>query len=117
MPGPLTFEFRFARPTDLTARRQEAGSAFRLLVIADVRGAAERPGLAERPILPVDIDNLDDALRRLSPRVRPRLDLPGAEDLEIAPETLDDFHPDALYRALPIFGDLERLRARLIKRF
>ena len=115
MPGPLSFEFSFARPDGRPARRQDAGDAFRLLVIGDFRGAAaQRPGLAERPILPADIDNFDEVLRRLAPRVTPRQDLPGAEDLEIAPEALDDFHPDTLYRTLPVFGDLRRLRERLL---
>jgi type VI secretion system protein ImpC len=116
MPGPLSFEFRFASPDGRPTPRREAGDAFRLLVIGDFRGAAgaPRPGLAERPILPVDIDSFDEALRRLSPRVAPRLDTPGAGDLAFAPEALDDFHPDALYRTLPIFGDLRHLRERLL---
>ncbi len=85
MAGPLSFEFRFARPSDQSARRREAGGAFRILVLADARGAAQRPGLAERPILPVDIDNFDAVLRRLSPKIAPHLDPTEAEGLEFAP--------------------------------
>ncbi len=113
MPGRLSFEFGFAGPADQSARRREADSAFRILVVADFGGSAQRAGLAERPILPVDVDSFDDALRRVSPRLKSRLDLAGDEALEIAPASLDDFHPDILFQTLPIFADLRRLREQL----
>ena len=71
MPGPLEFEFRFARPDGQPARRRDAESPFRILVIGDFSGRepdTEAGRLEDRPLIPVDIDNFDRAVARLAPR-------------------------------------------------
>ena len=80
------------------AVRATTSEPMRLLVLGDFSGksAAERPPLASRPTQRVDIDNLDDVMRRL----RPRLTMPAGE---IEFEQIDDFHPDRLYARLDLF--------------
>jgi type VI secretion system protein ImpC len=77
----------------------------RLLVLGDFGGnaAADRPALGSRPTLRVDIDNFDDVLRR----VMPRLNMPSGE---IRFQQIDDFHPDGLYARLDLFKALRQAR-------
>jgi type VI secretion system protein ImpC len=122
MPGPLEFEFRFARPAERPAPRRHAESPFRILVMGDFSGSgrrAEAGRLEDRPLIPLDIDSFDQAIARLTPRVSiaPASiapDSPGAGAQEIAFGELDDFHPDALVPKLEVFRDLRRLRERLL---
>ncbi|MBA4178147.1 MAG: hypothetical protein C0505_16560 [Leptothrix sp. (in: Bacteria)] len=105
MPGRLQFEFS---PNPRPAPREDA-APMRLLLLGDfsARPAAERPALASRPTHRVDVDNLDDVLRRLAPR------LEGSGGV-IGFETLEDFHPDELFRRLPVFASLRQMRQRLM---
>ena len=102
MPGRLEFDLGFGRP----GRSREESEPMRLLVMGDFSGkaAAERAPLATRPTHKVDIDNLDEVLRRLQPRVA----TPAGE---IRFEQLDDFHPDRLYARLDLFKALRQTRA------
>ena len=102
MPGRLEFDLGFGR----TGRPREDSEPMRLLVLGDFSGkaAADRPPLATRPTQRVDIDNLDDVIQRL----RPRLTLPAGE---IAFRAIDDFHPDRLFARLDVFQALRQARA------
>jgi type VI secretion system protein ImpC len=78
---------------------------FHIVIAGDFAGASpERPS---RP-LEVDRDNLEAVLARVRPLIE--LPLPGAngEPLSLRVTALDDFHPDRLYRRLPLF---EAIRA------
>lgn len=79
----------------------------RLLVLGDFSGRAaeDRPPLASRPTVRVDIDTLEDVIKRLSPR----LSTPTGE---IRFAQLDDFHPDQLYSRLDVFQALREARAK-----
>ena len=78
----------------------------RILVLGDFSGRAqhdERTSLVGRRVIPVDCDNFDDTMGRMDVRVDlPRVSLRFRE--------LEDFHPDRLYRAAPVFEQLENLR-------
>jgi type VI secretion system protein ImpC len=89
-----------------TARRRDEGDPLRLLVIGDFSGkaSADRPPLASRPSQRVDVDTLDDVVRR----VGPRLSGPAGE---IVFKKVDDFHPDSLYARLELFQALRQARA------
>ncbi|MBS1859912.1 MAG: type VI secretion system contractile sheath large subunit [Acidobacteria bacterium] len=79
---------------------------FRILLVGDFSGRGWRDAAA--PSLtpqPVDRDNIDEAMERCGVRV----DLHG---MNLAFRELDDFHPDRIYRAVPLFADLDRLAAR-----
>jgi type VI secretion system ImpC/EvpB family protein len=101
MPGRLEFDLGFGR------RRgpRDESDPMRLVVLGDFSGkpAEERPPLATRPTQRVDVDNLDDVLRRL----RPRLTIPAGT---MWFEQIDDFHPDQLYARLDLFQGLREAR-------
>ena len=79
---------------------------FRLAVLADFSGAAERRSLSERKPLFVDRDNFEEILAKL----RPTVNLPAGQ---ITFMEMEDFHPDAIYDRLPVFDALRHLRTRL----
>jgi len=103
MPGRLEFDLGFGR----SGRPRDETEPMRLLVLGDFSGkaATERAPLASRPAPRVDIDNLDDVMRRLAPRVS----VPAGE---IRFEQIDDFHPDRLYARLDLFKALREARTR-----
>ncbi len=75
-------------------------------------GTLETDGdLAKRKPLNVEFDSLEDMLSRLDIN----LQLPLGEDgsVSVALTDLDSFHPDQLYRELPLFTDLAGLRKQL----
>lgn len=83
---------------------------FKILVLGDFAGDAERKPLAERNIAEIDRDNFDTMIGRLG--VRLSLDYKGGGlDLEFG--ELDDFHPDQIFRGVPLFAELRDLRKRL----
>jgi type VI secretion system protein ImpC len=102
MPGRLEFDLGFGR----AGRPRDESKPMRLLVFGDFSGAAaaERPPLASRPTVRVDVDTIDDVMKRLSPR----LSTPTGE---IRFAQLDDFHPDQLYARLDLFQALREARA------
>jgi type VI secretion system protein ImpC len=68
--------------------------------------------LARRKMIPVEFDNLEDTFARLEVK----LALPigeGGDGVEVQFGELDSFHPDSLYRELPMFKALADLRKRL----
>lgn len=105
MPGRLEFSFDFARR--VPEARRDTG-AMRLLVVGDfsARPPAERPPLADRPTLEVDLDRLDAVIARLSPRI----EVDGIGEVRLA--RLDDFHPDRLYARLDAFRALRDARSQ-----
>lgn len=113
MPGGIEFEYRFGRPQ---AQPRHAEQPMKILVLGDFsgRGCRERPDLVERRVIQVDVDNFESVLSRLSPRIAAPTDdspqTPGA--LEFA--SLDDFHPDQLYRRMGVFQALRAVRGRLL---
>ncbi len=105
MPGRLQFNFS---PQPRPVARNGAGP-MRVLVVGDfsARPAAERRPLAERPTHRVDVDTLDTVMQKLGPH----LAIAGSE---IGFESLDDFHPDALFARVPVFASLRQMRRRLM---
>lgn len=63
------------------------------------------------PVRNVDLDNID----QLWSHIKPRLVL-SIEDFQInvEPSEMDDFHPDQMYRTLPVFKELRQMRKRLL---
>jgi type VI secretion system ImpC/EvpB family protein len=97
----MEFDVGFGR----AGRPRDGSEPMRLLVLGDFTGraAAERPPLASRPTQRVDIDNLDDVMKRLAPRV-------SVAAGEIRFTQIDDFHPDQLYARLDLFQALRQAR-------
>ncbi len=103
MPGRLDLEFGFSRGA---ARRARSDGVKRLLLMGDFSGnasSAPRAALASRPTHKIDIDNVEQVMRRIAPGLR----LPAGE---LAFAHLDDFHPDQLYTRLDLFQALRKAR-------
>jgi len=115
MPGRIEFEVGFTRPDAQPAARRPRGEMLRILVLGDFTGRANRGllgGLEGRPAVAVDIDNLDSVQERFAPELLLPLAVGGPEE-RLVFRSLDDFHPEALYRSLPSLRALGELRGRL----
>lgn len=80
---------------------------FRMLILGDWSGDGDKADAGSRRPIEIDRDNFDDVMARL--RLCANL---GDLSLEFA--DLDDFHPDQLFRRLPVFAELRDLRKRLV---
>lgn len=83
---------------------------FRILVLGDWSGDGLKSSISSRKPIQIDRDNFDEILSKL--HVRSLLDLDGSE-LELEFNELDDFHPDQIFRRVPLFSELRDLRKRL----
>ena len=97
--------------------RAAPGPAFRIALLGDFSGRAGAgeletgAALAGRKPIKVDVDNFDQVVERLKPKVVVGL---GDEGTVTAPiGELDDFHPDHLVEHLDLFGQLVGLRRNL----
>lgn len=91
-----------------------------ILLMGDFSGRASlevapaEPALADRRIVGIDIDNIDQVMATLAPRVRLALvEAPDSEAI-LRIKDLDELHPDELYRTLDIFEALRRTREQLM---
>lgn len=80
---------------------------FRILVLGDWSGDAEKRDLRERRPVEIDRDNFDEVIERLGVRLR------LSDSLSLEFRSLDDFHPDEIFRQVPMFSELRDLRRRL----
>jgi type VI secretion system protein ImpC len=122
MSGSIDFEFRF-QPAAGGPRKRAQGEPLRILVLGDFSGRAgtdlshgdqSHGDLAARRAVPIDLDNFEAVMARLAPRLDLALDGADGGRVPWRGESLDDFHPDRLYRAAEIFGPAGRLRERLL---
>ncbi len=115
MPKPFDFgkiELE-AGPQPQAATLPDSETPFRILLLGDFTGRAQRaarpaePPLAARRPLAVDRDNFDAVLRQMAPSLQlgPHLALRFHE--------LEDFHPDRIYASLEIFRRLRIARDKL----
>lgn len=114
MAGHMEFEFNVRG----VAAARETQHPFNLLVLGNFSGGTPADGadstaadLAPRRILPVDLDRIGTLWSALRPGLALQA---GDHQIEFAPRDLDDFHPDQLYRNLPVFAELRALRKRLL---
>ena len=106
--GPL------GRPPSAAA----AGRKFRLALLGDFSGRANAglaetgEALARRKPVKVDVDTLDDVMARM--KLSLALSLDGEEAVVSVPvAAIDDFHPDQIVDAVPLFASLRDLRRNL----
>lgn len=83
---------------------------FYLLVLGDWTADGPRRELANRRPVEIDRDNFDDVMNGLG--IKLGLDI-GGSSTELEFRSLDDFHPDEIYKRLPVFSELRDLRKRL----
>ncbi len=90
--------------------RPESDTPFRILLMGDFSGRANRGAPAPARWRPVLLDEFDDVLADM----RPALKLGrSAHPIELEFRDLDDFHPDHIYQHVPQFAHLKKLRNRL----
>jgi type VI secretion system protein ImpB len=88
-------------------------------VLADLSGkpAEELPPVADRKFLEVDVDNFDDRLKAMKPRVAFRvpntLTGEGELSIDITFESMDDFSPAAVARKVDALNKLLQTRTQL----
>ena len=88
-------------------------------VFSDLSGkpADPLPPVAERKFLEVDVDNFDERLKSMKPRVAFQvpntLSGEGSLPVEITFESMDDFSPDAIARKVPSLNQLLTARSQL----
>jgi type VI secretion system protein ImpC len=110
MAGHMEFEFNIRGEAAGRERRQQP---FNLLVLGNFSGQAisGEADISSRSILAVDLDSVDALWSALSPGLTLQA---GDTRIEFAPRDLDAFHPDQLYRRLPVFQELRAMRGRLL---
>ncbi len=79
---------------------------FRIALLGDFSGRANRGFRTAIRAVPIDPDSFEDAMGRLGVA----LDLPAGT---LPFRELDDFHPDRLYRNLPLFQPIHEARKQL----
>ena len=113
MPGRMEFEFRFGTAAARQPVRPADGTPFRILVLGDFRGSADRESdPAHGRTTAIDVDNFEAVFTRFGPE----LDVPGGSGdgrTTVAFRSLEDFHPDSLYARLEIFRTLRNTRDEL----
>lgn len=99
---------------DFTLESDKGGviedSIFQVLMLGDWTADGSRHDLDHRKTIEIDRDNFDDVMHGLG--VRLDLELDGAK-VALEFNSLDDFHPDELFRRVPQFFELRDLRKRL----
>lgn len=111
--GRLEFEFRSGPAGQDMA---ESGAAQHILILADLRGDAERSlPLGQRVPIGIDVDNAEQVLAGLAPSLSLELETTEGtpEHVQLAFRQIDDFHPDALFRHAETFASLRALREEL----
>ncbi len=88
-------------------------------VMSDLSGDNNEtlPPVAERDALEIDVDNFDDRLKAMNPRVTMTVpnELTGEGDIavDITFESIDDFSPDAVARKVDSLNKLLQARTQL----
>ncbi|WP_182869869.1 type VI secretion system contractile sheath domain-containing protein [Rhodopirellula sp. JC639] len=109
-----SFESSFQFGNAGSARQLDPQEPMRIVVMGNFSGCGDADGsVAERKFRRVDIDNFEDVLQTIAPKASVQIGDSADAVIEIGIGELDDFHPDALYRNVPIFHELRQLRKRL----
>jgi type VI secretion system protein ImpC len=91
----------------------------RILLLGDFSGAGGGAASSQNhqaSIIRLDVDNFEECLARLSPRIEITIGYPGQRKITLQFNELDDFHPDTLYRKVDLFRSLHELRDQLSDR-
>lgn len=113
MPGRLEFDVNIRGDSTGKPRHTQP---FNLLVLGNFSGQITQrsqeggEAIAKRRIVEVDLDHVGGLWPVFSPYLQIQS---GPASIEFSPRDIDDFHPDHLYRALPVFRDLRELRKKL----
>jgi type VI secretion system protein ImpB len=104
---------------ELYGAQKKINLPFVMGVMADLSGkpAEALPAVADRKLLEIDVDNFDDRLKAMKPRVA--FNVPntltgeGNMNVEITFESMDDFSPAAVARKIEPLNKLLQARTQL----
>lgn len=107
-------EIEFNIKGESTGRQRDV-KPFNVLVLGNFSGNTLLSGeteetIGKRRIIQVDLDNADELWTLFAPRLDLQL---GRASIEFTPRDIEDFHPDRLYRSLPIFSRMREMRKKL----
>jgi len=86
---------------------------FRMLVLGDWSGDEIKEEFSTRFPIEIDRDNFDSVINLLRTKLELYLSSENSQFISLEFSKLDDFHPDNLYRQVPLFSHLRDLRRRL----
>lgn len=120
MSSRMNFGFSFGHPDDQPAIAREVDTPLRILVLSHLTGGGSgldaqlRPPLAKRPLVRIDIDNFNEVMQYLSPRLQ--FDGAGAASTidQVEFRELEDFRPEHLCQNLKSLRQLQDLRQELL---
>ena len=104
---------------ELYGAEKKVNLPFVMGVMADLSGkpAEALPGVADRKFLEIDVDNFDERMKSMKPRVAFQvpntLTGEGNMNVEITFESLDDFSPAAVARKVEPLAKLLQARTQL----
>ncbi len=110
--GRLSFTFDLQPKSAGPAQsRSSEGKPFRVLLMADLSGRAQRnvenaEDLGMRPCPRIDVDNFEDVMMTCAPCIHWPIG-------KVVFRELEDFHPDQLYHQLEVFKSLRDTRQKL----
>jgi type VI secretion system protein ImpC len=84
---------------------------FHILALGNWSGDAERRDFSARRPIEIDRDNFDEVIARLNTSVL--LDFEDGSEIVLEFGSLDDFHPDEIFRRVDMFEQLRSLRKKL----
>ncbi|MEQ1763788.1 MAG: type VI secretion system contractile sheath large subunit, partial [Pyrinomonadaceae bacterium] len=84
---------------------------FHILALGNWSGDAERRDLSARRPIEIDRDNFDEVIAKLNTSVV--LDFDDGSEIALEFSSLDDFHPDEIFRRVDMFEQLRSLRKKL----
>lgn len=104
---------------ELYGAQKKVQLPFVMAVLSDLSGNAGKaqPPVADRKFLEVSVDNLDDRMKAMEPRVK--MDVPnkltgeGNLKVDLGFERMDDFSPAAIARHVPALAQLLEARSQL----
>lgn len=86
---------------------------FRMLVLGDWSGSAEKPSLDARRPREIDRDNFDEVMHKIGTSLELDLQGDGTNSIILRFSELEDFHPDRIFDQVPLFAELRDVRRRL----
>jgi type VI secretion system protein ImpC len=110
---------------DVTAGREPVelkpgpDTPFRIAILGDFSGRENRclietgDALANRQPVVIDRDNFDSVFAKIAPRLEIRLGGDDGHPISLKFTDLEDFHPDNLFRKIPMFQKLRETREKL----
>jgi len=123
MADPIKFEsiaVSMSAGEDATAANPSPDTPFRMLILGDFSGRANRKkdaggsGIQDRKIVAIDRDNDESVMEKMEAALR--LDVGGGDGPEVKLEfaELDDFHPEQIYFRTDLFAKLRETRKKLL---